>query len=540
MIDTHPVQSLAMPLVAPLIKAGAAAVAERFLKRNPLQAQQNLFMDLIRQGTSTRFGREHGFRELQHLPFDKAYQRYQREIPIRSYEDFWNDYIGPCYTTEGSGKRLHLRDVTWPGRISLFCETSGTTAPTKYIPFSREMFRANRRAALDLTACYLGHHRNSRLLQGRFLYMSGSTELSSLGENVLSGDMSAITLRFAPSYLKPFVFPPLEISSLPWDEKLDSLARLLLTDRWITGISGVPPWILLLLQRCRDMGKAPVSELLPNLELIIHGGTSLKPYRQEFEELFAGRTPNFLEVLPSSEAFMGFQVAGEPSMRLTPYYGAYFEFVPFDRLQERGKPAANATAIPLEDVREGERYAVILSTCAGLWRYHIGDTIRFTSRSTLAIEFTGRDRFLDRFEEKVTQSEVEQAITNLGTIGNLDISEFMVGPDISGRRHIWVVAMKDAATMATDQIANFLDVSLQGQNADYATFRRQARIKPPVVIPVAEDMIYRWSKEVRGKLGGQSKIPHIDPTLGGEMLQSLVDYSNQTQNHTQAVLGGET
>ena len=521
-------QPLALSLLSPCIKRGAATLARRFLRRDALVTQQQLFLELVRKAATTRFGQAYGFAELARIPFDRAYHRFQQNVPIRGYDDFWNDYFGPCFTTSVTGNRLDLHDITWPGTITLFCETSGTTAPTKYIPFSREMFLANRLAARDLIACYLAHNQRSRLLQGRFLYMSGSTELSCLGDSVLSGDMSAITLRFAPPYLKPFIVPDLSIAGLPWEQKLEALAGLLLKDRWITGISGVPPWILLLLKRCQEIGNAPLADLLPRLELIIHGGTSLKPYRREFDGIFAGRPPVFLEVLPSSEAFMGFQVAGDVSLRLTPYYGAFFEFIPFDQLGETGKAAAGSRAVPLEDIREGERYAIIISTCAGLWRYHIGDTVRIHSRSTLTVEFTGRDRFLDSFEEKVTQSEVELAIAMLSRDRQFPVCEFIVGPDIDSRRHLWVIAVKGAPAATTGELALFLDACLKEQNADYDTSRRQSRINPPLVIIVAEDLIYRWSRDIRGKLGGQSKIPHIDPTPAGELLQSLVLFSGQT------------
>ncbi len=520
------VASKMFPLVSPLINMGAAVATDHFLKRDPLAEQRQQFFYLLRKASATRFGKDYGFDDIARLPFVAAYERYRQIVPIRSYADFWNDYFSSCYHEDTLGKQLKLRDITWPGLITLFCETSGTTAPTKHIPFSVDMFRANRRAAFDLMACYLHHHPGSRLLGGKFLYMSGSTNLSSLGDGIQSGDMSAITLRFAPSYLKPFVAPSSKIAALPWEEKLDALARLLLIDRDITGISGVPPWILLLLQRCMELGKAPLAKLLPRLELIIHGGTSLKPYHQEFTELFGKRPPVFLEVLPSSEAFMGFQVAGEQTMRLTPYYGTFFEFIPFDQLGESGRPIPNAEAVPLESVEEGTRYAVILSTCAGLWRYHIGDTLRITSRETMSIEFTGRDKFLDRFEEKVTQSEVDQAVADVARETRVDIREFMVGPDIASRCHIWVLALKSNASQhGSDHLASLLDLNLIRQNADYATFRRQERIKPPQVITVDEELIYNWSRDIRGKLGGQSKIPHIDPTLEGEMLKSLMVYA---------------
>jgi hypothetical protein len=522
------VASKIFPIVTPLINMGAAVAKENFLKRDPFDEQRQRFFSLLQRASLTRFGKDYGFAGIASLPFDAAYEKYCRTVPIRTYSDFWNDYFSSHYHEDTNGKQLELRDVTWPGRISLFCETSGTTAPTKHIPFSEDMFHANKRAAFDLIACYLCRHPRSRLLGGKLLYMSGSTALTSLGPGIHSGDMSAITLRFAPPYLKPFVAPSPEISSLPWEDKLEALARQLLTDKDITGISGVPPWILLLLKRCSELGQAPLAKLLPRLELIIHGGTSLAPYRHEFTELFGKRSPNFLEVLPSSEAFMGFQVAGEPDMRLTPYYGTFFEFIPFDQLGEQGVPNPDAEAVPLEAVKEGERYAVILSTCSGLWRYHIGDTLRITSRETLAIEFTGRDKFLDRFEEKVTQSEVDQAVVDVCRASRVEIREFMAGPDIAARRHVWVLAIKgDSLPDEAVRLAALLDESLIRQNADYATFRGQGRIKAPEVITVKEDLLYRWSKDVRGKLGGQSKIPHIDPTLEGDMIKSIIAYAGK-------------
>jgi hypothetical protein len=416
-----------------------------------------------------------------------------------------------------------LDNITWPGTIRMFCETSGTTAPTKFIPFSGQMFAENRRAALDMIACYLAANPESQILNGKILYMSGSTSLTRVKRGVWSGDMSALTLRFRPCYLKPFVQPGAEISALPWDEKLQAMAELLLRDDSIRVISGVPPWIILLLKRCKEIGGRPLRELLPNLELIIHGGTGITPYRSELEGLFDGHLPNLLELLPSSEAFMAFQQPGEAQMRLTPYYGVFFEFVRFEELDGQGKPAPYADAIPLEQVVVGQRYAVILSTCSGLWRYHIGDTLRFTSTSPHFIEFTGRDRFLDKLEEKVTQGEVEQAVANLNQNGCWNVREFMVGADISARRHQWILAVQGGGLDA--EVASIeLDATLCGLNADYAAFRSQGRINAPDVMLVPEEGIYHWSQAERGKLGGQTKIPHIDPTPDSSMIAGLITF----------------
>ena len=508
-----------------LLYSQAVKRAERFNRQDPLEAQRQIFRELTEAAASTRFGRENNFADLKNIWFDVAYKNFKNQVSIRSYQDFMTDYFYRDQTDPVSRRSAPTLDNnTWPGAIRMFCETSGTTAPSKFIPFSDQMFAENRRAALDMISCYLAANPESQILNGKVLYMSGSTSLTNVKRGVWSGDMSAITLRFRPFYMSPFVEPKAEISALPWEEKLQAMAELLVQDDGIRVISGVPPWIILLLKRCVEIGKRPLQELLPNLELIIHGGTSMAPYRNEIESLFDGKLPHLLELLPSSEAFMAFQQPGEARMRLTPYYGVFFEFVRFEELDGQGKPTPHADAVPLEQVEIGQRYAVILSTCSGLWRYHIGDTIRFTSTTPHFIEFTGRDRFLDKLEEKVTQGEVEQAIANLNQTGGWNVREFMVGADIPGRRHQWVLALQEGRLRKVDEAARILDSTLCQLNADYAAFRSQGRISAPEVILVPEDGIYRWSKSERGKLGGQSKIPHIDPTPDSSMIQSLIKY----------------
>lgn len=502
------------------LRAAADIRARQFLHKDPLESQRELLPHLLRKAAATRFGVTYGFAGFAGLPFDACYRRFQQQVPIRTYRQFWDDWFAACLTTTPQGQQLRLQDLTWPGLIPWLCETSGTTAPTKFIPFTHEMFRMNQRAALDMLCCYLTAEPGSRVPEGKILYMAGSTRLKQMGEGVLAGDMSAITLQQRPAWLNPFVEPQEPLTSAPWDQRLDGMARLLLADRKIRIISGVPPWILLLLKQVESLAGRPVREALPNLELIIHGGTSMAPYAAEYQRLLPSNGPRFLELLPSSEAFMGFQVRGEATMRLTPFYGSFFEFVPIEQLDETGAPSPEAQAVPLAGVVAGQRYAVILSTCSGLWRYHIGDTLRFLDTDRFHFEFTGRDKFLDRFEEKVTQTEVEQAVAALNSKHGGLVREFMVGADIAGRCHRWVLACRGDG-VSSDLAAIQLDNQLRSANADYDTFRQQGRINPPSVLLASEQQIYDWSLKVRGKLGGQSKIPHIDPTLTGELVQSL-------------------
>lgn len=507
------------------VRAAADIRTRLFLQKDPLTAQRELLPRLLKQAAPTRFGKEYNFAGLAAQPAELCYRQYRERVPIRTYRQFWDDWFSPCLTDSPQGQQLVLQDCTWPGLIPWLCETSGTTAPTKYIPFSREMFAMNRRAALDMLSCYLSREPGSGIPGGKILYMAGSTRLKKMGDGVLAGDMSAITLTMRPSWLDPYVLPREPLAAAPWDERLQGMARLLLDDHKIRILSGVPPWILLLFREVERLSGRPFREAVPCLELVIHGGTSMAPYREEFSRLLPSGGPRFLELLPSSEAFMGFQLHGETAMRLAPYYGAFFEFVPLDQLDQQGVPLPSADAVPLADVRVGQRYAVILSTCAGLWRYHIGDTLRFMDREHFQIEFTGRDKFLDRFEEKVTQAEVEQAVAFLNRQTGGMVREFMVGPVIPDRRHRWILACTGGALDAA-QTAAVLDSCLRHGNADYDTFRQQGRIGCPQVLLVTEETIYDWSHEVRGKLGGQSKIPHIDPTLTGELVESLAAFSH--------------
>lgn len=516
-------RTISAPFLRAFVHKQAIKLAAQANSRDPLHAQRQIFMNLLACAADTQFGRDNSFARLHAISFKEAYRYFKSRVPIRSYREFVTDYFSTETTQHPAGQRPpHLHNVTWPGTIPMYCETSGTTAPSKFIPFSAQMFAENRRAALDMMTAYLAAHPESRLVGGKILYMSGSTALTKDRHGAWSGDMSALTLRFCPWYLQHFVEPGAQIAALPWQEKVDAMAELLLSDPNIRAISGVPPWIILLLKRCLEKGGKPLAELLPNLELIIHGGTSLLPYRNEFEQLFAGQLPHMLELLPSSEAFMGFQQPGEQAMRLTPFYGVFFEFVRLEDLDDNGQPAPYAPTLLLEQVTVGQRYAVILSTCSGLWRYHIGDTLRFTATSPHFIEFTGRDRFLDKLEEKVTQGEVEQAVAALNKCRNWNVREFMVGADIPARRHQWVLAVQDVMDVA--EATRVLDETLRELNADYATFRSQGRINAPQVRLIPEHGLYQWSHSERGKLGGQSKIPHIDPTPDSALIHSLLSY----------------
>lgn len=491
----------------------AARARQAWLDRKcPCAEQQKLLPTLLEAASGTRFGRHYNFTELARSG-NACFTRFSQEIPIRGYDAFRLEWF------ERFSEGYQLDNVTWPGAVRWFCETSGTTAGSKRIPFTDAMFRMNRRAALDMLSWYAATPGKAQALSGRILYMAGSTSLTNLDAGIASGDMSAITLVHRPAWLAGRVLPQEPLSSSPWQQRLEGMASLLIHDQQIRVISGVPPWILLLLHEVEKQSGRPCREVLSHLRLIIHGGTSMTPYRSDFQRMLPGDGVDYLELLPSSESFMGYQRFGDCAMRLAPWYGTFFEFAPADQIGSDGVLPPHARTVPLWGVSPGIRYAMVLTTCSGLWRYHIGDTIQFLDTSAYRFVFTGRTRSLETFEEKVTQLEVEQAIARLEREFQLTISEYMVGPSVEERRHIWFLSADgplpdDKATSAC------LDRELQEQNDDYCTFRRQERIHEPHIIFVPTEKLYAWSHHVRGKLGGQSKIPRIDPD-GGSFVESL-------------------
>lgn len=486
-------------------------------QKNPVNAQKHLLPRLLEAASRTYFGRHYHFSQLARS--SNCYEDYRESVPIRGYEAFQHDWFSRY------GEEAQLDDVTWPGPVKWFCETSGTTAGSKRIPLTDQMFRMNRRAAFDMLSFYATTVERSAVLAGKILYMAGNTALSCLGEGVYSGDMSAITLVNRPKWLSGRVLPTEPLSSAAWNDRLQGMASLLINDTNVTMLSGVPPWILMLLREVERQSGVACCQAIPHVKLIMHGGTAMTPYRREFSDVLDGMTVDFLELLPSSESFMGYQRFGQQHMSLAPWYGTFFEFAPVEQLLSNGRLSDSALTVPLWQVEPGQQYALVLSTCSGLWRYHLGDTVKFHDTEAFQLEFTGRTRSLETFEEKVTQYEVEQSIGVLEKQCGITFSEYLVGPHILERCHYWILALRDHIP-DEKQAALCLDGELQKQNDDYRTFRQQGRIAPPKVLFVEPTTLYSWSQTIRGRLGGQSKMPRIDPT-GGDFTVSLLKYISE-------------
>ncbi len=465
--------------------------------------QEETLLHLLRRSQDTRFGRDHDFARI------RTVQDYQSRVPLRDYEAFWRDYWQPAFP--------QLQDVTWPGSIPYLALSSGTTSgSTKYIPVSAAMLASNRRAALTSLAWFRAAHPSTPLFTGRMFFLGGSTDLTTLGPGhrfPLAGDLSGIAAREVPALLRPYTFPPLPLALCrDWEEKLQQLAEQSIALP-ITLISGVPSWLLVLFERLRQItGRARIAEIWPSLRVVVHGGTKLEPYRALFQHVIGSDEVQFLETYPASEGFVAAEDPRYQMLRLIPDHGVFFEFVPVEDLGS-SRPVRHTTT----EVVPGVQYAVVLTTCAGLWSYVLGDTVCFELRDPPLLRFTGRTRyFLSAFGEHLIQEEIEQAVAHAAEATEAAVVDYHVGPVFPAcpgqpGRHRYLV---EFARLPQDlaAFAQQLDGALCRINEDYEAHRRgDLTMRAPEVWPVTHGGFAAWLRS-RGQLGGQHKVPRMDNT----------------------------
>jgi hypothetical protein len=465
---------------------------------------------LLHRARDTRFGRDHGFWAI------RSVEQYQKAVPLRTYEELWKDYLEPCYPV--------FEDVTWPGRIPYLALTSGTTqGATKYIPVSRQMLASNQKAGRTMVAYHMATRPNSRVFHGRIFFLGGSCDLEKPAMGVEQGDLSGIAAKEINALLRPYAFPPLDLALEPdWDRKLSRLAEQSRNEP-ITTIGGVPSWLIVLFQRLLDLtGKSTIAEVWPNLELVIHGGVKFDPYRETFLRLLGSPTVRLQESYPCSEGFIAFGDPATGLLRLCFDHGLFYEFVPVDELGTT-KPTRHW----LRDVQLGVNYAIVVSTCAGLWAHVIGDTVRFESVDPPMLTFTGRTKYsLSAFGEHLINEEIEAAIATASEASRTSVRDWHVGPMFQGSlgHHLYLVEFLQApADLRHFRVT--LDTELSRRNADYRVHRAERVGLPLPAIVVAKAGGFEAWMRSRGKLGGQHKFPRMDGvgTLTSQILAYLRD-----------------
>ena len=370
------------------------------------------------------------------------------------------------------------------------------------------MVASNRKAAKTMVAYHMASRPDSRLFRGRIFFLGGSTSLERPAPGVRQGDLSGIAAEEAGEWLRPFTFPPLEIAlESDWDRKLDLLASRSIREP-ITLVGGVPSWLLVLFERILAMtGKSTMAEVWPGLEVVVHGGVKFDPYRRSFDEVLGSPAIRLQETYPCSEGFIAF---GDPEtglLRLMHDHGLFYEFVPVDELD-----SPRPTRHWLGDVEVGVNYAIVVSTCAGLWSHVVGDTVRFESKAPPLLTFTGRTKYtLSAFGEHLISEEIEGAIAAAASATGASVREWHVGPVFRGPlgHHQYVVEFgKDPGDLA--EFRRLLDADLSRRNADYLAHRAEGVGLPlPALLVARSGGFDAWMRS-KGKLGGQHKVPRMD------------------------------
>ncbi len=482
---------------------------ELFMKY-PHDVQEELFKKLISEAKNTEFGKKYGFSEIEN------YQQYRERVPIHSYEQLF-PYIERLMRGE--------QNILWPSEVTWFAKSSGTTnARSKFIPVTQEALDdCHFKGGKDLISIYVNNYPETKMFTGKGLTIGGSHQINEYdpNENSYYGDVSAVIMQNLPLWAQLIRTPKLDVALMDkWEEKIDKMAKVT-SEENVTNFAGVPTWTILLIQKVMEItGKDNILDVWPNLEVFFHGAVAFGPYRELFKKLIPSEKMNYVETYNASEGFFGIQDRTDSTeLLLMLDYGIFYEFVPSSEIDKE-----NPKTIGLDEVKLGKNYAMLISTNAGLWRYNIGDTIKFTSLDPYRIKISGRTKhFINAFGEEVIIENAESAITEACNATSAIIDNFTAAPVYfdEGNRggHEWIVEFKQRPNDEA-KFNEVLDSALREINSDYDAKRyKDMALQPPIVHHVAEGTFYNWMKK-RNKLGGQNKVPrlsnnreHIDDIL---------------------------
>ena len=462
------------------------------------QLQRQVLTHLLQEAKDTEYGRNHLFDQT------KNYEDFVRHNPVNTYEEL-KDAIDRMRHGE--------RDVLWPGRVKWYAKSSGTTNDkSKFIPVSNEgLQKIHYAGGFDSVALYLRNNPQSRLFDGRALILGGSHAPNYNLPGSLVGDLSAILIENINPLANLVRVPKKKTALLAdFETKRDRIAREALNKN-VTNISGVPSWMLSVLNRVMELsGKTHLEEVWPNLEVFFHGGVAFTPYRKQYEELITSPNMHYMETYNASEGFFGIQDnPTDKSMMLMLDYGVFYEFM--ELTANNQQPTANI--IPLWAVEKDKNYAMLISTSCGLWRYMIGDTIRFTSTNPYKFVITGRTKsFINAFGEELIVDNAEQGLAYACQQTGAEVLEYTAAPvfmDAHAKcRHQWLIEFSKAPA-DLNQFAALLDRKLQEVNSDYEAKRyKDITLQPLELIQARPGLFTDWMRQ-RGKLGGQNKVPRL-------------------------------
>ncbi|WP_373075665.1 GH3 auxin-responsive promoter family protein [Zeaxanthinibacter enoshimensis] len=480
---------------------------ELFLKY-PAEVQQEVLQQLLDYARDTEVGKKYGFDTITN------YRQFSERLPILSYEE-----AEPMIERSRRGEH----NVFWPTGIKWFAKSSGTTnAKSKFIPVSTEALEdCHYKSGKDLLCLYLNNNENSQLFTGKSLRLGGSKELYE-DNGTFFGDLSAILIDNMPFWAEMSSTPSSKVSLMSeWESKMQAIISESIQEN-VTSLAGVPSWMLVLLNRVlEETGKNHLFEVWENLEVYFHGGVSFTPYRDQYHKLLPRKKFRYYEIYNASEGFFAIQDRNNADdLLLMLDYGIFYEFIPMDTygtLQQR--------ALPLWEVEVGKNYAILITTNAGLWRYKIGDTVRFTSTDPYRIRITGRTKHhINVFGEELIIENTEEALKTICQKTGAEIADYTVAPIfMSGKEkgaHEWLIEFRKAPE-EIEYFTEVLDNALKSLNSDYEAKRyNNMTLNRPKIHIARPNLFYDWLKS-KGKLGGQHKIPRLsnDRVYVDELLQ---------------------
>ena len=456
------------------------------------QLQREVLARLVQKAQDTEYGRKHLFAAT------KSYEDFVRNNPVNTYEELKTDI---------DRMRQGESDVLWPGRVKWYAKSSGTTNDkSKFIPVSADgLKRIHYKGGADVVSLYLRNNPQSRMFDGKGLILGGSHSPNYNLPGSLVGDLSAILIENINPLVNLVRVPSKQTALLSdFEIKRDRIAREAMTKN-VTNLSGVPSWMLSVLNRVMEIsGKTHLEEVWPNLEVFFHGGVAFTPYREQYQKLITSPKMHYMETYNASEGFFGIQDdPSDKSMLLMLDYDVFYEF------QEMGTD----TIVPLWGVEKGKNYAMLISTSCGLWRYMIGDTVKFTSTNPYKFIISGRTKsFINAFGEELIVDNAEQGLKYACEKTGAQVLEYTAAPVFMDQnakcRHQWLIEFAKAPE-SVEQFADILDRKLQELNSDYEAKRyKDITLQHLEIIPARQGLFNDWLK-AKGKLGGQHKVPRL-------------------------------
>ena len=469
-----------------------------FLKY-PNEVQEELLFNLIETAKDTEIGKKYDFSSI------KTYAEFANRVPVKNYEGYQDLF---------ERSRLGENNIFWPSPIKWFAKSSGTTsAKSKFIPVSQDSLEyCHYAASKDLLCMYLNNNEDSQLFTGKGLRLGGSKELYKENGTVF-GDLSAILIDNMPFWAEFSSTPSNKVSLMSdWETKMAAIVNETINEN-VTSLAGVPSWMLVLLNNVLDKTeKNSLFDIWPNLEVYFHGGVSFNPYKQQYKNILPKKDFKYYEIYNASEGFFAIQDLNYSSeLLLMLDYGIYYEFIPMDT-----HSTSNEHIIPLSEVEKGKNYAVIITTNAGLWRYKIGDTVRFTSVSPYRIKVSGRTKHhINAFGEELIIENAEDALKKACKKTKSEIVDytaapiFMIGKEKGA--HQWLIEFK-TPPKDIDYFNELFDNALKSLNSDYEAKRyNNMTLNKPQINIARPKLFYDWLKQ-NNKLGGQHKVPRLSNT----------------------------